>query len=236
MPVKEKISVILPTYNESANILPLIDSVHSALRGYEHEILVIDDNSPDNTYHVALNPGYPYVGAILRKDNRGLANSIRCGLENAGGEIFVVMDSDFNHMPQYIPEMLSKIDSYDCVSASRFIWGGRMNSRPRHHLSRIFNGFIRLLAVSPLSDNLYGFFAIKRTAMESCNYDDIFWGFGDYYMRLLYSLRMNKAAILEIPAVYGERRTGNGNTGFLEVFCRYSVELGKLAFKPGIKD
>jgi len=90
--IHQKISLILPTYNEKGNILSIIDAIHAELREYDHELLVVDDNSPDGTYQAVVRQQYPHVKAIIRTENRGLANSIRCGIENAEGNIFVMMD------------------------------------------------------------------------------------------------------------------------------------------------
>lgn len=231
MSVKKKISVILPTYNERDNILPLIESIHFQLRDYDHEILVIDDNSPDGTYQSVINCNYPYVKAILRTQNPGLANSIRCGLEKAKGDIFVVMDSDFNHRPEYLPIMIQSLLYYDCVSASRFLYGGKMNSRLRHILSWLFNIFVRMITGGQITDNLYGFWAIKRDVMEKCNYDNIFWGYGDYFIRMLYYLQKLNIKILQIPAVNGERKGGKPNNRFLKIFWQYFTEVIKLAIE-----
>ena len=235
MKLTEKISVILPTYNEKDNILPLISAIHNELSDYDHEILVIDDNSPDKTYQVIMNCNYPYVRAILRTENRGFANSIRCGLENATGSIFVIMDSDFNHQPKYLPFMIQALSYYDCVSASRFLYGGKMDVAMRHFLSWCFNIFVRLITVGAITDNLYGFLSIKRKIIEQCNYDDIFWGYGDYAIRLMYYLQKHKVEILQFPAVNGKRKAGKGNSRFFKVFWQYFKEVIKLTYKVRVK-
>jgi dolichol-phosphate mannosyltransferase len=234
MKLTETISVILPTYNEKGNILSIIEAIHAALVNYEHEILVVDDNSPDGTFNAVVDHHYPYVRAILRIENRGLANSIRNGLENAKGTVFIIMDSDFNHQPKYLPFMIQAISYYDCVTASRFLYGGKMDSRIRHILSWIFNIFVRLMTAGQITDSLYGFLAIKRRVIEECNYDKIFWGYGDYCIRLMYYLQKQKTNILQVPAVNGDRRHGRGNSSFLKVFMQYTVETLKLTFKEGI--
>jgi len=70
--------------------------------------------------------------------------------------------------------------------------------------------------------------------MEKLNYDDIFWGYGDYCIRLLYYLQKQKTNILQVPAVNGDRRHGRGNSSFLKVFMQYTVETLKLTFKERI--
>lgn len=235
MKLSEKISVILPTYNEKGNILSIIDTIHTELFDYDHEVLVVDDNSFDGTYQAVVDRAYPYVRAILRSENRGLANSIRCGIENAEGTIFVIMDSDFNHQPKYLPFMIQGLSYYDCVSASRFLYGGKMDSRIRHILSWIFNIFARLMTGGKITDSLYGFLAIKRNIIEKCNYDDIFWGYGDYCIRLMYYLQKHDVGILQIPAVNGKRKEGKGNSNFFGVFWQYFKEVIKLSYKVRIK-
>src|SRR5438105_4126789 len=95
------ISVIVPTFNEKGNIIPLIESIHQELGGLKHQIVVVDDNSPDGTFEIVRQKGYFFVKAILRTTDPSLAKSIRAGLEVADGDVFVVMDSDFNHQPKY---------------------------------------------------------------------------------------------------------------------------------------
>lgn len=158
-----KISIILPTYNEICGIMQVIDVIHKEVETLDHEIIVVDDNSPDGTYQYVIRLGYPYVKAILRTENRGFANSIRCGLENASGDVLVVMDSDFNHQPKYLSFMIEATCHYDVVSASRFLYGGAMFPRSRHILSWAFNIFVRLVTKGQITDSLYGYFAIKRS-------------------------------------------------------------------------
>lgn len=230
-----KISVILPTFNERENVFLLIDAIHARLEAYDHEIIVVDDNSPDGTFQEVERKRHTFVKAILRTQNRGLANSIRCGIENAKGDIFIIMDTDFNHQPKYLPFMVQSLSYYDCVSASRFLYGGSMNSRVRHILSWIFNIFVRIVTGGSVTDSLYGFFAIKRKVMEQCNYDDIFWGYGDYCVRLIFYLQRKGVNILQFPAINGKRAKGKGNSKFLSLFWQYFTEVLKLAYKERIK-
>src|SRR5687767_13316932 len=100
--MQKKVSIVLPTYNEKETITVLVKAIHDAIPGYEHEIIVVDDNSPDGTYQAVVDMQQPYARGILRTKDRGFANSIRCGLENASGDILIIMDSDFNHQPKYL--------------------------------------------------------------------------------------------------------------------------------------
>jgi len=100
------VSVILPCYNEKGNIIPLIEEIHKELHFCKHQIIVVDDNSPDGTYELVKSKQYQYVKTCLRTSDPSLAKSIRKGLEEANGNILLVMDSDFNHQPKYISQMV----------------------------------------------------------------------------------------------------------------------------------
>lgn len=229
------VSVILPTFNEKDNILILIDRIHEELSGMHHQIIVVDDNSPDGTYRVVKGKNYGFVKTILRTSDPSLARSIRVGLQEADGNIFVVMDSDFNHQPHYIPRMVKNLEFYDCVAASRFVYGGSMDSRWRHILSWVFNIFVRSVTGKFITDSLYGFFAVHRSVMEKLDYDKIFWGYGDYCIRFMYYLQGTGAEILQVPVINGRRLKGLGNSRFLKVFLQYAMETIRLVLRERLK-
>lgn len=229
------VSVILPTYNEKDSIVKLVHAVHEEIASYDHEIIVVDDNSPDGTHQHVLEQQLPYAKAILRTADKGFANSIRCGIENSKGDVIVIMDSDFNHQPRYLPFMIGNTRHYDCVSASRFVYGGLMEPRSRHLLSWVFNIFIRLMTGGKVTDSLYGYIAIKKEVLNSVRFDKVFWGYGDYCIRLFYYLQKNKASILQFPAVNGKRIGGNANSRFFKVFRQYFTEVIKLSYHIRIK-
>ncbi len=222
------VSVILPCYNEQGNILPLINAIHDKLNFVPHEIIIVDDNSPDDTITFIRQKHLPFVKPILRTADRSLAKSIRRGIEEAKGNILIVMDSDFNHQPFYLPMMINNLDSYDCVSASRFIDGGKMDEKWRYFCSWAFNIWIRMMTKSKITDSLYGYFSIKRHILEELDYDKIFWGYGDYCIRLMYHLQQMKANILEFPAENGKRLAGTGNKHLLKAFFQYFDATMKL--------
>lgn len=232
----EQVSVILPCFNEAGNILPLVKEIHDILQPWPHEIIVVDDNSPDGTYALLQNNPADYLRSFQRQSDPSLAKSIRFGIEQAKGEYLVIMDSDFNHQPQELPIMLTNLQYFDCVSGSRFVYGGRMSTRFRHLASWFFNIFVRLITRKFVTDNLYGYIAIRRTTLMQLNFDDIFWGFGDYCIRLMYYLQTQKASILQVPSVLGERRSGQGNMAFIKTFNHYFKETLKLVIKNTKKE
>lgn len=223
------ISVILPARNERDNVIPLIESIHQELRDYRHEIVVVDDESKDGTYGALLSLNDARLKVFLRREKPGLASAIRYGIEHSMGEILIVMDSDFDHNPSFLPSLIRPLRDFDCVCASRFLKSWFLDGHPRKTASRIFNIFVRRMTGIKLTDSLYGFFAVKRGILEQCPYDRIFWGHGDYGMRLYYYLQKNKARILELPALPGKRRSGRGNRHLVRTFCRYFTAVVRLA-------
>lgn len=224
------ISVVLPCYNERQNIISLIQEIHEILNPYRFEVIVVDDNSPDGTYQAVIDLKNSHVKAVLRTEDPSFAKSIRRGIEESQGKIIVVMDSDFNHAPKYLPLLIENLKYFDVVSGSRFVYGGKMTPRSRHLFSWIFNIFIRILTRKFVTDSLFGYFAIHRSVISQINFDKVFWGYGDYGIRLMYYLQEKKFTILQIPMTLGERKNGEGNKKFFKTFFQYLFATVQLVF------
>jgi len=233
------LSVILPTYNEKGNIIELIDAItwHLLPMNIEKEIIVVDDNSPDNTGklahdHFAENKE---VKVFIRTRERGLATAIRYGMEKSSGNIIVVMDTDFNHDPKVLPQMTKFLEYYDIIIGSRYTMGGGtmgsgMSDNFRYISSFTFNFLIRIVLGTRTQDNLSGFFAIRREVLFSLGFERIFWGYGDYFFRLLFYAKKLGATMLGIPVVYQRRKTGETKKHLLSLVVQYTVALIKLRF------
>ena len=167
----------------------------------------------------------PGVRVTVRRKHPGLAYSVREGIERSTGAIVVVMDSDFNHKPADAVLLFQVARYVDLVIGSRFIVGGGMSSLLRYYLSYFYNIFLRAALGTRLDDNLSGLFAIKRDRMFELDFDKIFWGYGDYFFRLL--LLSQRAGFLhvQVPVFYGERLGGESKTRFLGIFARYTREV-----------
>ncbi|MEX1019894.1 MAG: glycosyltransferase [Litorilinea sp.] len=240
------VSVVLPTYNERENILDLIYAIDRELAGLKaaYEILVVDDSSPDDTAGLVQStfaldaaglgtlPGHAQarLRVIVRETDKGLAKSIRCGLAAAAGRTLVVMDTDFNHPPQMIPQMVDLLRYYDLVIGSRFVMRGGMEDALRYRLSFLYNVFIRFLLHTQIQDNLSGYFAVRRERLFELEgrFDRIFHGYGDYFIRILLLAWRNQWRILEVPVFYILRRHGDSKTGFWRIFRDYTAAVIRL--------
>lgn len=225
------VSVVLPTYNESGNILTLIREIKENIpEGWDHEILVVDDNSPDQTYDLVKNTykDDPGVTPILRTTDRGFAKSIRTGLEKAKGDYVIVMDTDLTHDPVEIPKLLHISKYFDIVSASRFCAGGHMESIRHYLASYTYNLLIRLFLRTQVQDNLGGYYVINREKLNRLPFDLIFFGYGEYYFRLLHFAQIEGISMVEIPAFYRTRTAGTSKSRFFQMIFSYTDALIRL--------
>lgn len=218
------ISIILPTYNEKHNIVPLVQDIHKYLHKYPHEIIVIDDNSPDKTARMAeeLTVKIHNLRVYIRKKSPGLALSILDGIKKSKGTYIIIMDTDFNHDPKDLTRFLDSKDSFDIVVGSRYRKGGGMQNKIRYLLSYIYNICIRLILGLKTTDNLSGFFLIRKSTLALFDVDRIFIGYGDYFIRLLKAADKKNIRIVEIPIYYKNRKTGQSKSRFLRMFLDYS--------------
>ena len=231
---KIRASIILPTFNEAGNIIELVEVIRRELsqKRIVGEIIIVDDDSPDKTGLLAQKYflKIPEVRVLIRKKEKGLASAIRFGIDKAVGEIVVVMDTDFNHEPRLVPKLIEKCKKYDFVVGSRFIKGGGMANKTREKLSYLFNILIRIILSSPVHDNLSGLFAIRRVNLEKLNLDKIFYGYGDYFIRLIYLAKLQGNSFTEIPSFYKDRQYGASKSQFVNMFKDYLASTLSLRF------
>ncbi len=231
-----QVSVILPTYNEAKNIVPLIEAIaeHLGAAGISYEVIVVDDNSPDGTAD-QVRERFGEEGAVrlfVRTEGRGLATAIAHGIRQAQGDCVAVMDTDFNHDPAMLPQMVRFLEYYDIIIGSRFVMGGGMEQQWRYNASFLFNLFVRIVLRTQIQDNLCGFFTIRRDKLLTMDLERIFVGYGDYFMHFLYLAWRAKYTMLEVPTYYILRRHGSSKSRFMHMLVSYTraailIRLGR---------
>src|SRR5207248_3189617 len=117
---------------------------------------------------------------------------------------------------------------YELVSCSRFCAGGRMQDSAHYVASLLYNWMLRAILRTQVQDNLGGYFTMTKHALERLPFDRIFFGYGDYFFRLIYFAEKDGYRIVEIPAEYNMRRTGHSKSSFLKMLWLYSREAIKL--------
>jgi dolichol-phosphate mannosyltransferase len=203
------------------------------LRDGTAEIVVVDDNSPDGTAALCLSireGDYP-VKVIVRTDERGLGSAVGRGIQEAAGDIIVVMDADFSHDCTVIPKLALAVNGHptDVAIASRFVEGGKMSSSTHLLLgSRMLNTFLRIVLALPVKDITGGFIAARRSSLQELDSQTIFRGYGDYCIALLYKGFRRGWHLEEIPFTYGPREVGLSKTRFFKTGISYGMRALKL--------
>ena len=228
-------SIILPCYNERDNLKLLISEIQNILKNINFEIIIIDDNSEDGTEKM-ITENFSKMQNLMfvKRENkiRSLGKSVLVGLLKAKNDYIIVMDSDFNHDPNdllKIIEIQTK-HHYDLICCSRFIDKKSNDYVLRYKLSEYYNLLIKPFLNSKIKDNLSGFFLINKELLSNLKLDKIFYGYGDYYFRLLFYLQKKTNKIYEMGIVYNERKYGKSKTGFLKIFFQYTYQVIKLKF------
>jgi len=228
-----KLSLVVPTYNERENIVPLVERIHKSLSAYSYELIVVDDNSPDGTAELAksLSPKYP-VKVIVRTTEHGLASAVVAGFNQASGEILGVIDADLQHPPEFIPSLLKAVsEGADIAIASRYIKGGGIEgwSLKREVISKgaKIPASILLSSARKIKDPLSGFFLFKKKVIENAALSPT------GYKILLEVLVKGKAShIVEVPYTFKERERGKSNLTAKEQL-NYLKHLSRLAWYDG---
>lgn len=166
------LSVTLPTYNEAKNLPELLKGLSAVLSKEEYEVIVVDDDSPDNTWQVAedLKKHYPMLKVIRRIGRRGLSSAVVEGFNAAKGDVLLVMDSDLQHDPAIVGKLYDAVQGgADIAVASRYIEGGSVGEwvTGRRLLSRFATFLARTLPPVRTSDPMSGFFALTKSSYES---------------------------------------------------------------------
>ncbi len=167
------LTVIIPTYNEEANIRNIVMAVDSVFR--EHslhgQVLVVDDDSKDGTIAIVneIKLAKENVDILVRKEDHGLSQSVADGFRHAASEVFIVIDADFSHPPVLIPRMYEEINKgSDVVIGSRYMEGGGIRDWPlKRRVISIGATFLGRLLFPDVTDPVSGFFAIRKSVVEN---------------------------------------------------------------------
>ncbi|KAF2905322.1 hypothetical protein ILUMI_00849 [Ignelater luminosus] len=236
--VKNKYSILLPTYNEVENLPIIIWLIvkYMTKSGYDYEIIIIDDGSPDGTLEAAeqLQKIYGEDKIVLRPRERklGLGTAYIHGIKHATGNFIIIMDADLSHHPKYIPEFIQIQESknYDVVSGTRYLGNGGVHGWDfkRKLVSRGAN-FLTQLLLRPGASDLTGSFRLyKKSILEKLIQSCISKGYV-FQMEMIIRARQFNYTIGEVPIafvdrVYGESKLGGSEiiqfaTGLLYLFA-----------------
>jgi dolichol-phosphate mannosyltransferase len=230
------LSLIIPTYNERENLEDLLRSITYNLKNTctSYEIILSDDNSPDETWKLAqeLTLSYPSLIVIRRFRERGLTPSVLEGMERANGKILGVMDADLQHDLSILPEMIKACEDFDLVVGSRYIDSNTVHSLSlfRTIVSRLGTFFAQILLGLKITDPLSGYFLVRREVFKKLSGEINSRGF-----KILLEIlgRNSNLKIKEIPYSFSERKKGSTKLTE-EVAIDFLSELFSLRFKKKV--
>ncbi len=223
-----ELTVVVPTYNERESLPALVDRLAEVGRRLSLEVVVVDDGSPDGTGALAeqLARTSPVrITVVHRPAKAGLASAVLAGARVARAPLVAVMDADLSHPPELLPRLTGALrDGADLAVASRYVPGGGVHRWPlvRRIISRTATRLARALLGLRVQDPLSGYFVARREVLAGRTYR------GSGFKLLLEVLAAHpQAAVVEVPYVFTDRRTGRSKLTPAELwaFVRLLVRL-----------
>ena len=208
--------IIIPTYNEAANIEAVIKKIIDLED--KNDILVVDDNSPDGTSEIVIDLKRIHDNRLFllqREKKSGLGSAYKCGfkwaLENNYSYIFE-MDADMSHDPDEIKNLKFQLiqKKYDVVVGSRYIEGVSVVNWP---LSRIFlsyfaNVYVRIITGMPIKDATSGFVGYTKNALSSIELNNIKFNGYAFQIEMKFKLWKKNFKLKEHQIIFVNRKLG----------------------------
>ena len=206
-----QILVILPTYNESGNLVGVIERLRSAANFVD--ILIVDDNSPDGTGDIADSLADAQTFVLHRPEKVGLGPAYLAGFAwglERGYESFIEMDADGSHRPEELYRLLEAAKGADLVLGTRWMAGGSVVNWPlqRRVISKFGTKYASIALGLPWKDLTSGYRVLSRQLVKdlfSSKLSAVGYGFQIEIVRIAHN---NKRKIVQVPITFVERTAG----------------------------
>ena len=207
--------LILPTYEEAANIERLVEQARAKLPP-DAQVLIVDDNSPDRTGEIAAQLAAEHEGVhfLHRPCKEGLGPAYVAGFRLAlaeGAGLLIEMDSDFSHEPAYLPRLLEAAERADLVIGSRYVPGGGVADwgALRRTISRGGSTYARIVLGVDVQDLTGGFKCFRREVLEAIDLDAVDARGYAFQVEMTYRALQLGFEVAEVPIVFREREAGS---------------------------
>jgi dolichol-phosphate mannosyltransferase len=228
--------VVIPTYNERANLAELIEKIDASASTLH--VLIVDDNSPDGTGELAEDLSRKYPGKLFilhREKKEGLGKAYVDGFRHVlkqDYDYILQMDADLSHDPQYLPAFLAQVETADLVVGSRYLHGISVvnwNLR-RLIMSKMAVNYVRFVTRLPLSDATSGFSCWRREALEAIGFEDAFASGYLFLIEMKYKAYRKGFRVAEVPIIFVERKNGDSKLDW-KVFREACLGVLRLRLK-----
>jgi dolichol-phosphate mannosyltransferase len=207
--------VLVPTYNERANLAELVEKVRQFAPGLH--MLIIDDNSPDGTGELAEELARQHPDEIFvlhRQQKEGLGKAYVDAFTQVlkkDYEYILQMDADLSHDPVHLPNFFEKIQDHDLVVGSRYLQGISVVNwdLKRLIMSKLATNYVRFVTRMPFSDTTSGFKCWRREALESIGFEHAFSSGYVFLIEMKYKAYRKGFKLAEVPIIFVERKSGN---------------------------
>lgn len=216
--------VVIPTYNEQANLQPLLEKIEQHEKNLH--VLIVDDNSPDGTGRLAEelrteNPEHLFV--LHREKKEGLGKAYIEGFKWAikrEYEIILQMDADLSHDPSYLPLFLQAIRRHDLVLGSRYLHGISVVNwdLKRLILSKMATAYVQFITQMPFSDVTSGFKCWRREVLEAIGVEETFSNGYLFQIETTYKAYRKGFKGTELPIIFVERSNGKSKMNWNIIF------------------
>ena len=226
-----KVVVIVPTYNESENVVPLLEAIRD-LEVPGLEVIVVDDASPDGTAALvrAFAQQHPFADVLERTGQRGRGHAGRDGYLAAldrGADLVIEMDGDLSHDPRYLPQLIAAAADCDVVLGSRFVPGGSDTDRAlwRRVVTVAANFYIRIVFGIGVRDANSGYRCFRRAALLAIDPARLRSSGPAIVQEVLFRAERCGLRVGEIPVAFVERARGDSKLGWGELWQGYVTVL-----------
>jgi dolichol-phosphate mannosyltransferase len=235
-----KTLIVLPTFNEAENLSKLAEAIFS-LPGEQISLMVVDDSSPDGTGKIADQLAEKYPGRVTvmhRQGKQGLASAYIQGFQLAltmDTEAIGMMDSDFSHAPEKLPEMIAALQQADLVIGSRYVSGGSVDQHwPvwRKALSAWGNFYARTILGLKVKDVTTGFRLWRKTSLQDFPLDRVLSNGYVFLVELVYIATKLGYRIAEVPIYFADRKWGKSKMNLrIQLEAAFRVWQVRLAHR-----
>jgi dolichol-phosphate mannosyltransferase len=235
VPENARVWLVIPTYNESANVEAIVEAALEALPS-SRRVLIVDDGSPDGTGEIAdeLAAVHEDVGVMHRPRKEGLGPAYLAGFREAlagGAELIAQMDADFSHDPKDLPRLLEAAEDADLVLGSRYVDGGGVTDwgPARRAVSRWGSAYARVALGIGVHDLTGGFKVFRRGVLEAIDLGSM--ASLGYAFQVETTFRAIRAGfrVVEVPIVFRDRRVGASKmTGGIVLEAAWRVPAMRL--------